>query len=61
MFEWIADNAVTLIAAAAVLICAGLAVFSLVKSKKRRGGCSSCTGDCAACGMCCSGGRKKDR
>ena len=60
MFEWIADNAVTLIAAAAVLICAGLAVFSLVKSKKR-GGCSSCTGNCAACGMCCSGGRKKDR
>ena len=35
MFEWIADNAVTLIAAAAVLICAGLAVFSLVKRDRK--------------------------
>lgn len=51
MFAWIADNAATLIAAAAVLILVGLAVFSIVKEKKSRKG--GCTGNCASCGGCC--------
>ena len=61
MFEWIAENAATVIAASAVLICAGLAVFSLIKEKKSGKGCSSCGGNCAACGMCRSGGKNTDR
>ena len=52
MFEWIAENAATVIAAAVVLIVAGFAVFSLVKDKKR--GSGGCTGNCATCGMGCS-------
>ena len=57
MFAWIANNAVTIIAAAAVLLIAGVAVFSLVKEKKR--GSSGCTGCCATCRMGCSCGNKK--
>ncbi|MBO4276896.1 MAG: FeoB-associated Cys-rich membrane protein [Clostridia bacterium] len=55
MFEWIAANAVTIIALAAVLLAAGLAVRSVIKSRKRGG----CTGDCASCGACCC--CKKDK
>jgi hypothetical protein len=55
MFAWIADNAVTIIAIAAVLAAVGIAVRSLVKSKKRGG----CTGNCASCGMGCSCCEKK--
>ena len=57
MFAWIADNAVTIIAIAVILIVIGLAVFSLVKEKKRSPG--GCTGNCATCGMGCSYGKKK--
>ena len=54
MFTWFAENAVTLIALAALLTAVGLAVRSLVKKKKT---CScGCTGDCATCGMGCCGG-----
>ena len=51
MFAWIADNAVTVIAAAAVLIAVGIAVLSIVKQKKS--GKGGCTGNCASCGGCC--------
>ena len=51
MFAWIADNAVTLIASAAVLALIGFAVRSLVKQKKKSSG--GCTGNCASCGKGC--------
>ncbi|MBQ7171298.1 MAG: FeoB-associated Cys-rich membrane protein [Clostridia bacterium] len=53
MFAWIAENAVTLAAAALVLLLIGIAVISLVNDKKNHKG--GCTGNCAACGMGCSG------
>ena len=56
MFTWIAENAVTVIAAAVLLVVIGLAVFSLVRDKKKKTG--GCTGNCAACGMGCSCGKK---
>ncbi len=52
MFAWIAENAVTLIAAAVILVLCGLAVFSLIRDKKKKTG--GCTGNCASCGMGCS-------
>ena len=52
MFQWIAENALTVIVIAAVLVIAGAAVFSLVKDKKSKKGC--CTGNCATCCMGCS-------
>ena len=52
MFAWIAENAVTIIVIAIILVLIGVAVFSLLKDKKnKRGGC---TGNCATCGMSCS-------
>lgn len=51
MFAWFADNAVTIIAIAAVLTVVGIAVFSLVRQKKNHKG--GCTGNCASCGMGC--------
>ncbi len=58
MFRWIADNAETLIAAGVILFAVGIAVFSLVRDKKKGRKGSGCPGNCAACGMCC--GMKKD-
>lgn len=57
MFAWIADNALTVVAAAAVLALAGIAVFSLVREKKK--GTGACTGNCATCGMACSYNKNK--
>ena len=57
MFAWIADNAVTVIAIAVILLISGLAVFSLMKDKKKKSGV--CTGNCATCGMGCSYSEKK--
>ncbi|MBQ9545204.1 MAG: FeoB-associated Cys-rich membrane protein [Clostridia bacterium] len=57
MLEWITQNFATLIALAAVLALVALAVFSLVKDKKRASG--GCTGNCASCGLGCSCGKKK--
>ena len=54
MAEWIADNAVTIIAIAVLLVVIGIAVFSLVRDKKRKS--CGCSGNCAVCGMgssCC--------
>ena len=56
MLAWIANNAVTIIATAAVLAVIGIAVFALVREKKR--GAGKCTGNCASCGMCCAYGKK---
>ena len=36
MFTWIAENAATVIAAAVLLVVIGLAVFSLVRDKKKK-------------------------
>ena len=52
MIAWITENAVTLIAAAAVLALVAIAVFALVRERKR--GSGGCTGNCASCGMGCS-------
>ncbi len=56
MFAFIRDLAITMIAGAAVLIVTGLAVFSVVKEKKKKTG--GCTGNCATCGMGCSHNKK---
>lgn len=57
MFAWIAENAVTIIVIAALLITVGIAVFCIVRDKKSNKG--GCTGNCASCGMCCSYSKKK--
>ena len=57
MFEWIANNAVTVIAVVVILIVVGFAVFSLARDRKR--GSGGCTGNCATCGMGCSYGKNK--
>ena len=57
MFRWIADNAVTIAASAAVLGVIAAAVFALVRERRGRSG--GCTGNCASCPMCCCGGKKK--
>ena len=57
MLAWITGNAVTIIAAAIVIILVGTAVLTLVKDKKNNKG--GCTGNCATCGMCCSCGKKR--
>ena len=56
MFAWIAENALTIIVTAVILLLIGLAVFSLVKDKKNKKG--GCTGNCAACKMGCFGSEK---
>ena len=50
MFAWLAENAVTVIVVAILLVIIGVAVFSVVKDKKT----GKCTGNCATCGMGCS-------
>ena len=57
MLAWIADNAATIIAAAAVLALVGIAVFSIVKQRKSKKG--GCTGNCASCGGCCPYSKNK--
>ena len=57
MFAWIADNLVTVVTVAVLLVIAGVAVFSLVKDKKKKTG--GCTGNCATCGMGCSYSEKR--
>ena len=50
MFAWIAENAVTIVVIAVLLVIVGLAVFYLVKKKSS----CSCFGNCAACKAGCS-------
>lgn len=57
MFAWIADNAATIIVISVVLLITGLAVFSLVKDRKKKS--CGCTGSCVTCGMGCCGGKKE--
>ncbi|HCH27967.1 MAG TPA: FeoB-associated Cys-rich membrane protein [Ruminococcaceae bacterium] len=52
MFAWISNNIVTIISVCVVLALIGLAVFSLVRDKKK--GSGGCTGNCATCRMGCS-------
>lgn len=56
MVALISDLVITIAAGAVVLAVTGLAVFSVVKEKKKKSG--GCTGNCATCGMGCS--YKKD-
>ena len=49
MFQWIAENALTVIVFAAVLT---VAVLSLVLGKRGKKSC--CTGDCTACDTGCN-------
>ena len=57
MFAWIAENAVTIIVIAVILVLIGVAVFTLLRDKKNNKG--GCTGNCATCGMNCSYSEKK--
>ena len=56
MWTWIADNSVTIIALAAVLLILGAAILTLVHDHKK--GVSSCGCSCADCPMAgkCHGG-----
>ena len=56
MFDWIAQNAATIITVVVLLVVIGIALLSLLKDKKHRSG--GCTGNCATCGMGCSYGKK---
>ena len=51
MWEWLAENYVTLIAAGAVVLLIAGAAFVLIRDKKKG---KSCCGDCAHCGGCCN-------
>lgn len=53
MLAWITDNAETIAAAAIVLFAAGIAVFSIVRDKKKKKKSGGCTGNCMSCGKCC--------
>ena len=53
MFAWITDNAETIAAAAIVLFAVGIAVFSLVRDRRKGKKCGGCTGNCMSCGKCC--------
>ena len=52
MFAWITNNAVTIIVIAVMLIIIGVAVYSIVRDKKRKSSC--CNGNCTLCGSGCS-------
>lgn len=57
MLEWLADNAMTLVAGAGVVGLAALSIHNLRPRKKKKGeddsadsGCGSgCSGNCACC------------
>lgn len=51
MLAWIVKNWVTIAVIAVLLIIVGLAVFSLVRARKKKR--VGCTGNCATCGGCC--------
>ena len=53
MFQWIAENAETIAAAAIVLLAVGIAVFSIARDKRKNKKCGGCTGNCASCGKGC--------
>lgn len=57
MLEWIASNAASLIVGLVVLAVLGLALWKLLRDKKRGkgncscgGGCPGCSGSCTHCG-----------
>ena len=52
MLAWITENAETVISIAVILFAVGIAVFSLVRDKRKKRKCGGCTGNCATCGMC---------
>ncbi|MBQ7669871.1 MAG: FeoB-associated Cys-rich membrane protein [Clostridia bacterium] len=58
MFAWIAENVTTVIALAGLFAVVGIAVFSIVKDKKKKQKSGGCTGNCATCGMGCSYNKK---
>ena len=53
MFAWIAQNAVTVIVSAVILLLIGGAVFSLLRDRKAAKKTGGCTGNCASCGRGC--------
>ena len=57
MAQWFAQNSTTIVTIAVLLIAVGIAVFSLIREKKRPHG--TCTGNCATCGMGCAAHQKK--
>lgn len=54
MIAWLTNNAVTIVVTAVLLIMIGLAVFSLMKDKKKKG----CVCNCSDCSMKCSCNKK---
>ena len=53
MFNWIAENAGTIVIAALVFLAAAFAARSIYKERKEGGGCS-CGGNCGSCGGSCN-------
>ena len=54
MFEWIASNAASLIVGLVVLAVLGLALWKLLRDKKRGKGSCSCGGGCPGCSGSCT-------
>ncbi len=57
MFAWFAENLATILTILVLTAVIGIAVYSIAKDKRNKSG--GCTGNCASCGMGCSGSRKK--
>ena len=51
MLAHIADNALTIIVIGIILLLVGIAIFTLVRDKKKHK--DACTGNCASCGVGC--------
>ena len=60
MFEWIANNAVTIIAIAVILVVVAVALICVIKDLKNKSS-GGCTGNCSCCGMKCSYDKKKKK
>lgn len=58
MFAWLAEHGITILALTVVLALILVAVFSLLKERKRPTG--GCTGNCASCRMGCGQAEKKE-
>ena len=58
MFEWLANNYMTVIIIAVVALVLGLDVIYLIRQRKKGGMCSGCQG-CSGCSNCKNCGSHK--
>ena len=49
MAEWLASNAVTVIALLVVIIIVSLALWSVFRGRKKKNGAEGCGGKCSSC------------